>query len=129
MILLSLMGCVGGCCRVKFLLVIFAIIVLIILISQIAVIALIAANGSDAEDKLKEGLRDSLDGFKEDLSDSKSRGWAALFNTFECCGIDNRTDGFSNMTQSANRQVPQRATQFPVACCKDYNYEDDKVDS
>jgi len=125
MVLLSLMGCVGGCCRVKFLLVVYAIIVLIILIAQIAVVGLVAANGSDAEDKLTEGLRDSLQPYRENLTDSRSKGWAAVFSTFECCGIANKTDGFSDMERDPRRSQVQMGQNplFPIACCKNYDYE------
>jgi len=133
MVLLSLMGCVGGCCRVKFLLVVYAIIVLIILIAQIAVVGLVAANGSDAEDKLTEGLRDSLMPYRENLTDSRSKGWAAVFSTFECCGIKNQTDGFSDMEFDPRRSTAQKPPilnpTFPVACCTKVGYDYESASS
>lgn len=129
MFVLSIMGCIGGCCKVKFLLVVYAIVVMIILLSQIVVVGLVAANGGDAEDKIKEGLQDSLNDYNESLSDDVSKSWSALFSTFECCGIDNRTADFappSNFTKSPFRTTAQKADMnpIPIACCRTFNYED-----
>ncbi|XP_005097791.2 CD82 antigen [Aplysia californica] len=128
MILLSIMGCIGGCCRVRVLLVIYAIVVLLLLIGQIAIVGYVAANGSDAEDKIKEGLEKTLDGYYEDQRDSKSKAWSAVFSTFECCGIANRTEDFtssSNFHMSNKRTATQAGdlNPIPIACCRSYDYE------
>jgi hypothetical protein len=128
MTLLSAMGCIGGCCRVRFLLAIYAIIVMILLIGQIVVVGLVAANGSDAEDKINEGLRDSLKGFNETLKDDRSKAWASVFSTFECCGVEgNWSAEFKNngFIENPNRDASEKnlPDPIPIACCKDFDYE------
>ncbi|XP_041372961.1 CD63 antigen-like isoform X2 [Gigantopelta aegis] len=122
-LLVSFLGCAGACCRVRCLLVVYAIIVMVILVAQIAVVVLAVIKGSEASDILDKGLKKALDGYHEDpkKKDPKDKSFDALFSTFSCCGVDNYTD-FKSLNTSWDNRNPQK--KIPVTCCKGVNYED-----
>jgi len=125
-ILLSLAGMCGACFRSKCLLGVYGAVVVILLIAEIGVTIAIATNAFGSKDKFKEELGKSLKGFKEDLSDDHSKGWAAMFSLFDCCGVtDNPVQDFkaANWSKSTKRAGSEKA-EFPVACCKEFKYKD-----
>jgi len=126
-ILLSLAGMCGACFRSKCLLGVYGAVVVILLIAEIGVTIAIATNAFGSKDKFKEEMTKSLTGFKEDLSDDHSKGWAAMFSVFDCCGVTGKpTEDFkkANWTPSTLRTANKEKAEFPVACCKSFKYKD-----
>lgn len=130
-VVLSLAGCIGACCRVKCLLVVYIIVVILLLIAEIIVVAIVASLASAGKDKLAEGLRDALKNYHEDGSDDKSKGFGALFQKLECCGVTNYTSDFTTDDASTpfyparGRDLTKYPAVIPITCCKNVDYEAD----
>ncbi|KAK6173884.1 hypothetical protein SNE40_017262 [Patella caerulea] len=122
-VLVALLGCSGACCKSKILLVVYAIIVMILLIAEIAVVAVALVKGKDAENKLKEGLADSLEKYHENGDDALSKAFNAIWSTFECCGIDSYTDFKNGNITGFKFDSKNPQENIPVGCCKNVNYE------
>ncbi|CAC5390915.1 unnamed protein product [Mytilus coruscus] len=87
------LGCCGACCQNRVLLVVYAIIVAILLIAQIVGVALFAGFRSEFDDSVKKGFKDILQTkYNTTGNDDLSQSYNALFNLYECCGVDSAAD-------------------------------------
>lgn len=135
--IVGLSGCIGACCEVKFLLVVYSIFVLLILAAQIAGVVMMFLIRSDVEKVLKREMKESIqEKYEGDKSSSGlSLAWNSIFLEFDCCGVDNYTDitggamWNNTYTQSNNNTV---TLMTPITCCKniqgsvpDYTIPDD----
>ena len=86
------LGCCGACCSNRVLLVLYAIIVFLLLIVQIAAVALFVGFTSSFDDALKTSFKKVLNiTYNGDVDDLKN-SFNALFQTYECCGVEKYTD-------------------------------------
>lgn len=124
-ILVSLLGCVGACCRVKLLLIVYAVIVMVLLISKLAIVAYVGSQGAEAVDKLEDSLADSLDNYYENSTNPKSKAFSVIFSTFECCAINGSHDFDGNLAfyKSPLRTKPEMNGKIPITCCHGVDYE------
>ncbi|KAK3787182.1 hypothetical protein RRG08_009392 [Elysia crispata] len=128
-VMVSLAGCIGACCRVKCLLTVYAIIVILLLIGEIIVVALAAHMGSDSRNEISEGLKDSLKNYYENSTESKSRGFSALFSTLKCCGVEDYKTDFTTNTPglpfypARARDLTKYPLKIPITCCQGVDYE------
>ncbi|KAK3093603.1 hypothetical protein FSP39_017986 [Pinctada imbricata] len=121
--IVGLSGCIGACCEVKFLLVVYSIFVLLILAAQIAGVVMMFLIRSDVEKVLKREMKESIqEKYEGDKSSNGlSLAWNSIFLEFDCCGVDNYTDIIggamwnNNYTQSNNNTV---TLMTPITCCK-----------
>ncbi|XP_076110266.1 tetraspanin-18B-like isoform X2 [Mytilus galloprovincialis] len=87
------LGCCGACCQNRVLLVVYAIIVFILLIVQIVGVALFAGFRSKFDDSVKDGFKDILTNrYNKTGNDDLTKSYNALFNLYECCGVDSKAD-------------------------------------
>lgn len=101
-VLVSGLGLIGGCCEVRWMLVVYAILVLILLIMKIAAVALWFKMRTDVEETVQKALNGSLENnFVNDFLNSTndiSNGWNYIFLTFDCCGVNPVTKTANDFT-------------------------------
>ena len=99
------LGCCVACCSNRVLLVLYAVIVFLLLIVQIAAVALFVGFTSSFDDALKTSFKKVLNiTYNGDGDNDLKNSFNALFQTYECCGVEKYTD----MPNAAN---------LTVACC------------
>ena len=87
------LGCCGACCSNRVLLVLYAVIVFLLLIVQIAAVALFVGFTSSFDDALKTSFKKVLNiTYNGDDDDDLKKSFNALFQTYECCGVEKYTD-------------------------------------
>ncbi|XP_052721660.1 tetraspanin-18-like [Crassostrea angulata] len=127
-VLVSGLGLIGGCCEVRWMLVVYAILVLILLIMKIAAVALWFKMRTDFEETVKEELFKSLnDEYENDFLNSTnpiSNAWNYAFLTFDCCGVNpvmNKTDNDFTATPWCTKDpgtcYQMGGTMIPRSCC------------
>ncbi|KAH9504220.1 hypothetical protein Btru_064395 [Bulinus truncatus] len=130
---LAIMGLIGGCCKVKCLLVFYAIIVLILLLAEIAVVIFVGVTAEKIEDETKKELGKKLlnVSYTEefDLNADKNKDiktWSLVFKTLKCCGVNNTHD-FDLIPFYSSHRPPNYSNKsvnyVPITCCKDYDFE------
>ncbi|XP_022327374.2 tetraspanin-18-like [Crassostrea virginica] len=113
------LGVIGACCKVKWMLIVYTILVLILLIMKIAAVALWFKMRGEFNDSVKKVMVESLD--KDYVSDrlnssnSVSNAWNYIFMTFDCCGVNpvNKTNNDFSMTPWCKKNC----TAIPRTCC------------
>nr|XP_022327374.1 tetraspanin-9-like [Crassostrea virginica] len=114
------LGVIGACCKVKWMLIVYTILVLILLIMKIAAVALWFKMRGEFNDNVKKVMVDALN--KEYVSDRLnstnvvSNAWNYIFMTFDCCGVNpvNKTNNdFSTTPWCTNNNC----TAIPRTCC------------
>ncbi|KAK6963426.1 23 kDa integral membrane protein [Biomphalaria glabrata] len=131
-VVIAITGCIGACCKVKCLLVLYGIVVIIILLAEIAVVIVVGVKSSAVEDETEKALLKTLDKYKENSTDEMSKAWSIVFKEFKCCGVKGRED-FRNYTSSF--YAKERPAQFrnnttnyvPITCCKAFDFEKTKT--
>ncbi|XP_055865827.1 tetraspanin-3-like isoform X1 [Biomphalaria glabrata] len=126
-VVIAITGCIGACCKVKCLLVLYGIVVIIILLAEIAVVIVVGVKSSDVENKTDEALLKTLVNYKENSTDDISRAWSIVFKEFKCCGVKGNVD-FRNYTSTfyANERPAQYKGSIyyvPITCCSKFNFE------
>lgn len=132
-IVVSLLGCIGACCKVRVLLALYAIILLILVIGEVTIVALVATHVDKTESEIGKVLDKSLEGYHEDSSDSDPRwkSFSAIFNKLECCGVNNYSESFPyNKLYNNNTFIPSNLRnltayppKIPITCCKGFDYQ------
>lgn len=128
-VLVSGLGLIGGCCEVRWMLVVYAILVLILLIMKIAAVALWFKMRTDFEETVRAELFDNLKSkYENDLLNNTespiSNAWNYAFLTFDCCGVNpviNKTDNDFTMTPWCTKDPGEcyrrNDTMIPRTCC------------
>ncbi|KAL5019709.1 hypothetical protein ScPMuIL_002601 [Solemya velum] len=117
-LVVGLGGCIGACCELRPLLVVYAIIVAVLLIAKIVAIALFFNMKSDFTEVLDKGLTKLFDQYSTEPDDDTSRALDGLFHLMECCGYYN----FSDITNRPDWNTPN-SFKIPQGCCKKYNLD------
>lgn len=120
-LIVSGLGLFGACCKVKCMLVTYAVLVMILFVMKISGIALWFTMRSGFEDVVKEGMLKSLkDNYKTDTIDSSnsvSNAWNYMFMSLQCCGVvDMKTDLGTGTPAWITGGLPS-TTQIPRTCC------------
>lgn len=114
---LSFVGCCGACCKVSFMLWLYAIVMVVFFVGEMVAIGLLYGKPSLVTDQLKNSLSD----YKGITSaEVYSLAWNIIMIQFKCCGVDNYHDfalstSWNNTLQINGKPV---ALVTPVACCK-----------
>ncbi|XP_076112148.1 tetraspanin-4-like isoform X1 [Mytilus galloprovincialis] len=120
-LVLSLIGAIGACCKIRCLLIIYIIIVLILAIGKFVIVILWIIFNSDIESKLKTEMKSALLKFTTDdlTTHELSSGWNYLNMNLECCGIDAVTGTGADKNDYTNTVWYQGtgATELPTSCC------------
>lgn len=114
--LLGIIGCVGACCKVRCLLIVYAVILITIFVAEVVFVILLFTISSKIDSWLQTPI---LDKIKEDYTGTNGTDAFTLainfvMHRFECCGIKNATD----FTEA--KKWPGRAENYsvPLICCK-----------
>lgn len=125
-VLISGLGLFGACCKVKCMLIMYAVLVIIIAIVQCVCIGLWVTMKDKVDNVAKSKLNEVLNKYQGyDTTHEISVGWNLLFIGFDCCGVDavssSATTEFSGSTWYSSR-----GSKFiPPSCCTaatDSNY-------
>ncbi|PAA59524.1 hypothetical protein BOX15_Mlig013070g1 [Macrostomum lignano] len=120
------LGCIGGCCKIRQCLLIYAIIVGLVFLGQLIVVIIWYANSEILKASAKSAMEQSVakyKGFRSTNLESLLQNMLQIL--VGCCGVNNGTD-FENLSQDWDRQhfISQGGRNFtfnltyPVTCCK-----------
>ncbi|KAK3756842.1 hypothetical protein RRG08_048888 [Elysia crispata] len=119
--LVALMGCLGGCCQVRTLLVVYSLIMLKLLIIEVVAVILFLVMRDQIDKRVKTALQATLDTFKGyNSTEPVTAGWNYVFTQFDCCGIDSYTDlaTATDWIQTVTISGSSYNLTSPVFCCK-----------
>ncbi|XP_052803632.1 tetraspanin-1-like [Mya arenaria] len=117
----ALVGCIGACCNLTTLALVYAIVLIAIFLAQVTLIILVyAVPGKVLKKYINEQLVTTLDGYQGlKATDTKSIGWNYAMQQFDCCGANDYTDFTSRTTWKAYDETNGITDLItPVACCK-----------
>ncbi|KAK3107237.1 hypothetical protein FSP39_010005 [Pinctada imbricata] len=120
--LLGILGCVGACCKVKCMLVLYVIFLVLIVLAELTFLILVFAFRDEVDSWFKDPLRSAIEKeYKSSASeDSISLAINFVQSEFKCCGVDSYQD--FNMSTSWNRTFVYNGTVYekliPNVCCK-----------
>ncbi|KAL4229102.1 Tetraspanin-11 [Mactra antiquata] len=118
---LSFLGCCGACCKVGFVLWLYAIVIIVFFIGEAIAIGLLYGKPEIITNELKASLVD----YKGVASDEVySVAWNIIMIQFQCCGVDSYRD-FDISTSWNKSPVASVNLVTPVACCKTLPTEHD----
>ncbi|XP_064618019.1 tetraspanin-7-like [Liolophura sinensis] len=124
LLFISIMGCCGACCQVRWMLIVYAIIISLVFLAQVIIVILLFAKTEEMRDVIKGPMRTSIrDGYVSfNSTDIISLGWNFAMMTFSCCGVDNYMD-FDTATKWPGTYYVDDLGETvnlttPVACCK-----------
>lgn len=128
-VVVSLLGCIGACCKLRVLLVLYAIILIILIIAECAIVGVVATHADETEDAISKGLEKSLYNYYENSTNDVSRSYSALFDKLECCGVNNYSTSFpfegglqKGFNPALERPKVPRAI-IPITCCRNFDYK------
>lgn len=115
---LGILGCVGACCQVKCMLVIYVVFLVLLLLVEVTFIILIFAVRSEVDSWIKTPFKKAV---KEDYkginaTDSISIAINFVSVEFKCCGVDNYAD--FNSSQHWRKETNVTNPVIPAICCK-----------
>lgn len=118
LIIITVLGCCGGCCKIKLMLIGYVIVCGVLLIGQIIVIGILYGSPDTFHDPAKDRLKDQIQSDYAGLNgtDIVSMGWNVVMQEVDCCGVDSYDDftGAKNwVTNYASYTL-----KTPLACCK-----------
>ncbi|XP_053408746.1 tetraspanin-18-like [Mercenaria mercenaria] len=114
---ISFLGCCGACCKVRFMLWLYAIVIIVFVVVEAVGIGLLYGKPDMVKGQLKSQMSEY-----EGLKSEKvfSLGWNIIMIQFQCCGVDSYED-FDMSAQSKwnNPGISGVTTlETPIACCK-----------
>lgn len=114
-------GAFGACCKVRCMLIMYAIIILLLLLAEIAIVALWAAMKNKAESVVKTEMTNVLKEYTgTSTKDEVSVGWNLLFIGMDCCGVEGPK---SNKNEFSSTKWSQSWNFIPYSCCKEATTE------
>lgn len=114
---LSFVGCCGACCKVSFMLWLYAIVMVVFFVGEMVAIGLLYGKPSLVTDQLKNSMSD----YKGITSaEVYSLAWNIIMIQFKCCGVDNYHDFALATSWNNTLQIDGKPVNLvtPVACCK-----------
>lgn len=120
-VLISGMGLFGACCKVKCLLIMYAVLVIIIVIVQCVCIGLWVAMKDQVDTTVKSKMNDVLNQYQGySTTHEVSVGWNLLFIGFDCCGVEAVHATSNNNEFAGSYWVNNGAAgskKIPPSCC------------
>lgn len=126
-LVIAMIGLLGGCCKIKMMLTVYALIMMKLLVIIIVLMVLTLAMREQIDSKIKGALQPTLDMYKGWASvEPVTIGWNYVFHKFSCCGIDSVTDlSTASSWPVVNVLTPNGNTALGIAapffCCKNIN--------
>lgn len=125
----SLLGCIGACCNVKWMLSLYIVVLVLILLAEIALIIFAAVFPEKMQAQTQPAMYKSLLAYKSDgdlrsngsnfsyimPNDENSLAWASMQIEAGCCGAYGSSD-YNNITFIRTSKYPNATV--PVSCCK-----------
>lgn len=128
---IGLFGCLGACCKVKWMLSIYIIVLVLVLLAEIALIIYASVFPNHLESKTRPLMYESLQKYKSDGTGDKVNGnytlptdendlaWASLQFEAACCGAHGYKDYYNvSFVKSGFEQDHASYINIPVSCCK-----------
>ncbi|XP_061184159.1 tetraspanin-1-like [Saccostrea echinata] len=116
LLIITIFGCCGACCKVKFMLVTYAIIVIVILVGELIFVGILYGSPNTIKDEIKNPLKTSIQsdyiGFNG--TNLVSLGWNFAHRQFKCCGVDSYNDFTGGAKWNTNYGTGLKA---PITCC------------
>lgn len=126
-VLISGLGLFGACCKVKCMLIVYAVLVIIIVIVQCVAIGLWVTMKDKVDSVAKSKLNEVLNKYQGYTTTHEiSVGWNLLFIGFDCCGVDAvSATGNNNEFALSTWWASAGSKKIPPSCCSaatDSNY-------
>ncbi|KAL4228465.1 hypothetical protein ACF0H5_011512 [Mactra antiquata] len=121
----SIFGCCGACCKIKMLLMLYAIVLGILVIGQITFVVMFFKYNSVLKGAIRKPLEETLKNYHGlNGTEADSLVWNFLMQQFECCGIEGYED-FSDTKWFGGEFGNTENLTMPLACCNDLPEDDD----
>ncbi|XP_069115274.1 tetraspanin-6-like [Argopecten irradians] len=121
LMVITIFGFIGACCKVKCMLIGYCILVSLVLIGQIIFIGILFGNKTLITDEIKNPLKSSIQSDYQGLNGTNivSLAWNFVHIQVKCCGVDNYQD-FTGATQWITHYASLGYTLItPLSCCKE----------
>ncbi|XP_052060368.1 tetraspanin-18-like [Mytilus californianus] len=119
LLILSFFGCCGASCKFRTLIFIYALIITVLLLAEIIVVIVLYAAPDTIKGSIKDGLLESLKGYKGiGSSDASTLGWLFVMQEMKCCGVNGYED--FGYTHTDDWKTPGGVTDpltAPLVCC------------
>ncbi|KAH3868317.1 tetraspanin-1-like isoform X2 [Dreissena polymorpha] len=117
--IIAFLGCCGGCCKFKVLLILYVIICGVLLVAQIVVIGILYGSPKTFHDPAKKALKEQIQSDFQGIAgtDIVSMAWNVVMQFAKCCGVDGYED--FNSAVKWNRTYSTYRIDTPLACCKE----------
>ncbi|XP_069115712.1 CD63 antigen-like [Argopecten irradians] len=115
--LLGIIGCIGACCKVRCLLIVYSIIVVLVILVELTFVILLFTIRDDIDKWLKKPLEEAIaDEYTgTNGTDAVTLGLNFIMSEFECCGVENFTE-FNETATKWQKIVPNQV--IPLICCR-----------
>ncbi|XP_053408370.1 tetraspanin-16-like isoform X2 [Mercenaria mercenaria] len=119
LIIVTVLGCCGGCCKIKFMLILYVVVCGVLLIGQIIVIGILYGSPNTFHDPAKDKLKDQIKSDYAGLNgtDIVSIGWNVVMQQVDCCGVDSYKDFTGATNWIVNYASYGYTLKTPLACC------------
>ncbi|XP_033759309.1 tetraspanin-16-like [Pecten maximus] len=119
LLIITVFGFVGACCKVKCMLIGYCILVTLVVIAEVVFFGILFGNKEIITDEIKPSLKSSIQSDYQGLNGTNaiSLAWNFVHIQVKCCGVDNYQD-FTGATQWIT-QYPSYTIQTPLSCCKE----------
>ncbi|XP_060082817.1 CD63 antigen-like [Ylistrum balloti] len=119
---IATLGLIGACCKIKTLLVIYAIIVIILTVAEVVILVFFFVLRSHLDSTIKNEFASQLTSkYTQDLldkSDTVSSSFNYMFMEAECCGVNAVTSTTNDFDNSPWRSGAGSGKKIPKGCCK-----------
>ncbi|XP_062578868.1 tetraspanin-3-like [Saccostrea cucullata] len=119
LLIITILGCCGACCKVKYTLITYAVIVIVVLVGELIFVGILYGSPDTIKDEIKNPLKTSIQSDYMGFNGTNivSLGWNFAHRQFECCGVDNYSDFTGAVQWSTNYYVGTKALEAPITCC------------
>ncbi|XP_021349358.1 CD63 antigen-like isoform X1 [Mizuhopecten yessoensis] len=118
---IATLGLVGACCKIKTLLVLYALIVIVLALVQVIILAFFFLLRTQLDDTIKDEFLSQLQSSytKDDLdkSDEVSSAFNYMFMQMECCGVNPVTATTNDFDLTPWRSGDGVSLKIPKGCC------------
>ncbi|XP_056011129.1 tetraspanin-1-like isoform X2 [Ostrea edulis] len=117
LIIITIIGCCGACCKVKYMLVAYAIIVIAILAGEIIFVGILYGSPDTIKSEIKAPLKTTIQSDYVGFNGTNivSLGWNFVHREFKCCGVDTYNDFTGGAKWNTNYGTGLKA---PITCCE-----------
>lgn len=116
LLIITILGCCGACCKVKYMLITYAVIVIVILAGEIVFMGILYGSPDTIKDEMKGPLKASIQSDYMGFNGTNivSLGWNFAHRQFSCCGVDSYNDFTGGVKWNTNYGGGLKA---PITCC------------